>query len=177
MMKMEKARGELCGDRVLVAGEADANRIHQKGFFGKLLEGGRLQLAPVEALFLAEQGKLEVYEGEREISFDQLMARFSRKDRLFPLKYAVYSDLRKRGYIVRTGLKFGAHFRVYEKGEKPPESHSKFLVRVVPESARFGMSDISGDVRLAHGVRKKILYAVVDDEGDVTYYSLERERL
>jgi hypothetical protein len=31
-------------------------------------------------------------------------------------------------------------------------------------------------VRLAHSVRKDMLFAVVDDEGDVTYYSLSRER-
>ncbi|MEM1689589.1 MAG: tRNA-intron lyase [Candidatus Hadarchaeales archaeon] len=173
----EIAKGELCGDRVIVADNLAANRIYQKGFFGKLLGDGKLQLAPVETLFLVEKGKLEVYERGEKLDFNQLMAKFSKKDKLLPLKYAAYSDLRGRGYIVRTGLKFGAHFRVYEKGEKPPESHSKFLVRVVPEHARFSVSDISGDVRVAQSVRKKILYAIVDDEGDVTYYSLNRERL
>lgn len=177
-MRMEEtAKGELCGDRVIVTDDVAANRIFHKGFFGKLLRDGKLQLAPVEALFLVEKGKLEVYEQEKKISFDHLIARLSRKDKLLPLKYATYSDLRNRGYIVRTGLKFGAHFRVYEKGEKPPESHSRFLVKVVPEHARFSVSDISGDVRVAQSVRKKILYAIVDDEGDVTYYSLDRERL
>jgi len=172
----EVAKGELCGDRVIVSGEA-ASRIHQRGFFGKPVGGARLQLAPVEALYLVERGKLEVYEEESRIDFDGLMRRFSKDDRLLPLKYAVYSDLRSRGYIVRTGLKFGADFRVYEKGEKPPDSHSKFLVRVIQEKAKLSVSDISGDVRLSHGVRKKMLYAVVDDEGDVTYYSVARERL
>jgi tRNA-intron endonuclease len=171
----EVARGEICGDRVILSGNA-AGRIHQRGFFGKPIGGGRLQLAPVEALYLVERGKLEVYEGDSRIDFDGLMRRFSKDDKLLPLKYAVYSDLRNRGHVVRTGLKFGADFRVYEKGDKPPESHSKFLVRVIPEKTRLCLSDISGDVRLSQSVRKKMMYAVVDDEGDVTYYSVERIR-
>ena len=33
------------------------------------------------------------------------------------------------------------------------------------------MSDLSSYVRVAHGVNKKLLFAVVDDENDITYYN------
>ena len=92
------------------------------------------------------------------------------------LKYLVYSDLRSRGYVVKTGLKFGAHFRVYERGKTPGEEHSLYLVHAIPEGSKLTPADLARAVRLAHSVRKRMLFAVVDDEGDITYYSLTRER-
>jgi len=50
------------------------------------------------------------------------------------------------------------------------------LVHAVPESARLSSTDMARAVRLAHSVKKSILFAIVDDEGDVTYYSMSRER-
>jgi tRNA-intron endonuclease len=91
------------------------------------------------------------------------------------LKYLTYSDLRSRGYLVKTGLKFGAHFRVYARGEAPGETHSAYLVHAIPESHKFTSTELARAVRLAHSVRKNILFAVVDDEGDITYYSIARE--
>lgn len=38
------------------------------------------------------------------------------------------------------------------------------------------MSDLSSYVRVAHGVNKKLLFAVVDDENDITYYNVEWTR-
>ncbi|MEW6592366.1 MAG: tRNA-intron lyase [Candidatus Hadarchaeota archaeon] len=163
--------------RVIVWEEAPANQLYQRGSYGKPLTGGKLQLAPVESLYLLDSGKIWVVDEEgKKLSFKELFSKFAEKDPEIALKYPVYNDLRSRGYIVKTGLKFGAHFRVYERGEKPGEAHSKFLVHSVPEGIRLTPSEIARAVRLAHSVRKKILWAIVDDEGDVTYYSLARER-
>jgi tRNA-intron endonuclease len=149
----------------------------EKGWFGKQLGEGRVQLAPVEALHLVEKGKLKVQdEGGAELPFEKLFTLFTQADPDFPLKYAVYSDLRSRGYIVKTGLKFGAHFRVYERGGKPGEAHSKYIVQAVPEWIKLTPTDFARGVRLARSVRKGMLFGVVDDEGDVTYYSLTREK-
>ena len=137
-----------------------------------------MQLAPVEALYLINGGKLKVIDPEsgRELGFKELSAILSKRDPELMLKYLVYADLRSRGYIVKTGLKFGAHFRVYDRGDKPGEAHSKFLVHAIPEGAKFTPAEFARAVRLAHSVRKTMLFAVVDDEGDVTYYSLTHER-
>ena len=149
----------------------------ERGYFGKSLGEGRVQLAPVEALYLVERGKLKVQdESGAEIPFEKLFTLFTQTDPDLPLKYAVYSDLRSKGYIVRTGLKFGAHFRVYERGDKPGEAHSKYIVQAVPEWIKLTPTDFARGVRLARSVRKGMLFGVVDDEGDVTYYSLSREK-
>jgi len=169
----EAFTGVLQGKRVMVWKGEEL----EKGWFGKPLGEGRVQLAPVEALYLVERGKLKVVdENGEEQSFERLFTLFTKTDPDFPLKYAVYSDLRSKGYIVKTGLKFGAHFRVYERGEKPGEAHSKYIVQAVPEWIKLTPTDFARGVRLARSVRKGMLFGVVDDEGDVTYYSLAREK-
>lgn len=168
----------LYKDKVMVWDEAQANQLYQRGSFGKPLSGGKLQLAPLEALYLLEGGKIHVIDhdtGER-IRFDELLARLTKRDPDLMLKYSVYADMRSRGYVVKTGLKFGAHFRVYERGEKPGETHSKYIVHAIPEGTKLTPTELARAVRLAHSVRKDILFAIVDDEGDITYYSLKRER-
>jgi tRNA-intron endonuclease len=168
----------LYKDKIMVWEEARANQLYQRGAFGKPLSGGKLQLAPIEALYLLESGKIRVLDREsgEKIKYRQLSGMLLKQDPDLMLKYPVYADLRSRGYIIKTGLKFGAHFRVYERGDKPGETHSKFLVHAIPESARLSSTDMARAVRLAHSVKKSILFAIVDDEGDVTYYSMSRER-
>ncbi|MCS7131842.1 MAG: tRNA-intron lyase [Hadesarchaea archaeon] len=165
-------------DKIMVWDEAQANQLYQRGAFGKPLSGGKLQLAPVEALYLLDCGKIRVIDRETKqpLKFDELAGKLAKQDPDLMLKYLLYSDLRSRGYIVKTGLKFGAHFRVYERGERPGETHSKYLVHALPEGAKLTPAELARAVRLAHSVRKDMLFAIVDDEGDITYYSLKRER-
>jgi len=49
--------------------------------------------------------------------------------------------LRDKGYVVKTALKFGADFRVYEKGRTPDEEHAKWIVFVEHESNKFSWQD------------------------------------
>jgi len=168
----------LYKNKIMVWDEVQANQLYQRGAFGKPLSGGRLQLAPIEALYLLEGGKIRVLDHEtgEKIAHKQLSALLTKQDPDLLFKYPVFADLRSRGYIIKTGLKFGAHFRVYERGDKPGETHSKYLVQALPESTRLSSTDLARAVRLAHSVKKSILFAIVDEEGDVTYYSLSRER-
>ncbi len=168
---------QLYKGKIIVWDEAQANQLYQRGSYGKPLTGGKLQLAPVETLSLLESGKLRVIDnGGKQLKFKNLSDKFTDTDPETMLKYTVYSDLRSRGYVVKTGLKFGAHFRVYERGEKPGDAHSKFLVQAVPEGIKLTPTELARAIRLAHSVRKKILWAIVDDEGDITSYALTRER-
>jgi tRNA-intron endonuclease len=67
----------------------------------------------------------------------------------------VYKNLRKQSYTVKTGLKFGADFRVYEKGKTPDESHAKWLVFVEHETNKNSWQDFSAKNRVAHSTKKK----------------------
>lgn len=158
-------------DRIIVDDVPAAGRLLQKGFGKKVGPGGMLELSLIEGLYLLGRGSIEITDGEREISAGDIIKIALEED--FQMKYKVYSDLRERGHIVKTGFKFGAHFRVYERGESL-SSHSKYLVHAVPEKEVYSFHEVSRIVRLAHGVKKEILFAVVDEEGDITYYKIER---
>ena len=56
------------------------------------------------------------------------MRKLKRKDNRIDVKLKVYSDLRVKGYVVKTALKFGGDFRVYDKGVRPGEDHAKWVV-------------------------------------------------
>ncbi len=77
--------------------------------------------------------------------------------------YRVYQDLRDRGLIVKSGFKYGTHFRVYVKSL---EEHSKYLVQVMKNAVH--LEELSRGVRVAHGVRKELLLAGFD--GDRVVY-------
>ena len=88
------------------------------------------------------------------------------------IKYAVFKDLREKGYIVKTALKFGADFRVYPKGVKPGKKHAKWIVFVEHETGKLTWHEFAAKNRVAHSTRKNLLLAIVDEEGDITYYEV-----
>ena len=170
----KKANALLDEDRSIILDEADASRLWNKGCFGEL-KRGQLELSLIETLFLMEIKKIGAKDASgKGVGFESLFKGCCQKYESFVPLYDVYKDLRERGYIVKTGFKFGAHFRLYERGTRPGEGHAKFLAHVLPEEHPFSLHDLSRSVRLSHSVRKKIWYAVVDSEGDVTYYEIIR---
>ena len=163
---------ELSGDLVIIR-EGNIAKIHEKSHYGNMTEDG-LQLSIIEELYLMEKGKLDVEIDSEDVSIENLF-KIIRKQGSFT-NYIVYRDLRNRGYVVKTGFKYGSEFRLYERGKFPGDGHSNYLVKVANENSQFMMSDLSSYVRVAHGVNKKLLFAVVDDENDITYYNVEWTR-
>ncbi len=171
---MEKvAEGELVKDRVIISEQNAIAELYDERYFGKVIEG-RLYLSLIEALLLVERGWISVMEKGKEIGFDELLERAKEFDEDVVTEYIVYRDLRNRGYIVKTGYKFGADFRVYDKGAKLGENHSKFLVKVLREECKVKLNELSASIRVAHTVKKRLVIGVVDSEGDVTYYKFTR---
>ncbi|MDI6724230.1 MAG: tRNA-intron lyase [Methanobacterium sp.] len=163
---------ELSGNLVIIK-DKKGIKLHEKSHYGNMSEEG-LQITLIEALYLAEKGKLKISKKGKNISIDEMFEMVRGED-LF-IKYLVYSDLRNRGYIVKTGFKYGSEFRLYERGKSPGDGHSDYLVKVVPENCEIPATDFSSYVRVAHGVNKKLLFAVVDEENDITYYNVEWTR-
>ncbi len=163
-------KGQLAGDIVTVKAEPAALRLNQRGYYGNL-ENDQLKLSIVEAAYLQEKNKLSIWEGENEITFDEMISILNKKG--LYLKFLVFRDLRERGYIIKTGFKYGSEFRLYERGKKPAREHSALLVRILHENSKLKVLDFSSYVRVAHGVNKKLILSVIDDEEDITYYQVE----
>lgn len=114
--------------------------------------------SPCEAMYLIESkkaiGKIKLKKNEKD-------------------NYLVFKDLRKKGYIPKAGLKFGADFRVYVKNEK----HARYLVHIVNEKDKIGFKDILTKTRIAHSTAKKLLIAIIDSQEDITYLEVDWVKL
>jgi tRNA-intron endonuclease len=148
--------------------------LHDRGFYGQRLHGrnadtGPLQLSLVEAAYLARQGALaldepRVVERGRAVEGE----RFDRRLR-------AYAALRAAGSVPKSGFKFGADFRTYDTFTTVDEmDHSNRLIRVVSPDHTFLPRDLSLDVRLAGGVRKRMVFALTDVNEGIDWLSVAR---
>jgi len=168
-------KGYFVGDKI-VSTSPNAFSLYEKSRIGEK-KGKKIEYANVEGLFLVEEGKMEIESGGKIMGEDSLLRRLKRNDKKIEVKYSVFSDLRKKGYIVKTALKFGAEFRVYEKGVKPGDDHASWILYTVRESEQMNWHDFAAKNRVAHSTKKKLLLGIVDDEGDVSYYEIGWTRL
>ena len=166
--------GILMADRVLVPEPECASALHGAHFFGKLI-GQALQLSLIEAAFLVELGALKLKDGKsnREVSLTALKRRARVLQPDFDLRLDAFKDMKGKGLIVKTGFKYGSHFRAYE-GD-PIKMHARYLVHAVPREYTAMWPEVSRAVRLAHGVKKEILLGRVSEK-EVEYVSLSRYR-
>ncbi|AXG05612.1 endonuclease [Haloplanus rubicundus] len=148
--------------------------LHDRGFYGQRLHGrnaesGPLQLSLVEAAYLARRGALglpepRVVERGRQVEGE----RFDRRLR-------AYAALRAAGSVPKSGFKFGADFRTYDGFTTVSEmDHSTRLIRVVSPAHTFLPRDLSLDVRLAGGVRKRMVFALTDVNEGIDWLSVAR---
>jgi tRNA-intron endonuclease, archaea type len=163
----------LARERVLLEGTDEARDLYNQSSYGVLLEDGKLQLSLLEGLFLSERGRINVVDGRgKNISFESYLRRAQKVEPEFWVRYCVFKDMRSRGYVVKTALKFGADFRVYDRGVKPGEDHARWVVYPVHEGERQTWFDFAAKNRVAHSTKKRLMIGIVDDEGDVTYYEI-----
>jgi len=83
--------------------------------------------------------------------------------------YLVFKDLRKKGYIPKAGLKFGADFRVYVKSEK----HARYLLHIAEEKDKASFKELLTKTRISHSTAKKLLIAIIDSQKDITYLEMD----
>ena len=171
---MNEIKSLLTKGVVTTENSQQARELHEKGSYGTILSDGRVRLSLLEAVFLSEKQKIITYDGKKKkISQEKIMEKAAKTEHDFWTRYPVYKDFRNRGYIIKTALKFGADFRIYERGVKPGQEHAKWIVYPVKESQKLTWQDFAAKNRVAHSTKKNLLIAIVDDEGDVTYYEIK----
>ncbi len=146
--------------------------VLEECWYGKRLDAERLMLRPVEAIYLARSGCLALHADGTPVDADAFLDAVAEKDVEIREKERAFADLRDKGYIPRTGYKFGHHFRVYS-GKK---THSEMLVHAILSGTALPMSTISRSVRLAHSVKKKMLFGCVQDM-NIRYVEFTRIKL
>eukprot|EP01137_Pigoraptor_chileana_P031574 Opistho-2@19595 len=113
-----------------------------------------LQLFPEEAFFLAHSlNCLRVHlptDGPERVflTSDELWGAFLATRASFPHSYAAYHHYRTKGWVPRSGLKFGLDYVLYDKG--PEYCHSSYGVIVRPAVAGTLDNAATGDPSLVH---------------------------
>ena len=173
-MAKEAVEAVFTKERILTESSDKARELFNQSRFGKLLESGKLQLSLLETLYLMESGKLQVLDGRnKKKDFDFVLKKAQKLEHNFWIRYCVFKDIRDRGYIVKTALKFGADFRVYDRGVKPGEDHARWIVYPVGENSTLTWHAFSAKNRVAHSTKKRLLVSVVDEENDCTYWEIK----
>ncbi|MGC8675529.1 tRNA-intron lyase [Fervidicoccus sp.] len=165
----EKFIGHLVGLKVLIKDTKIASKIYMDGFYGKpfgIKKPERreynevLELSLVEALYLVEKGKLSVLNSEgKEMSFDELLNEAYNRIKSFKSLYIIYRDLREKGYVVRSGLKFGSDYSLYRHG--PGIEHAPYLIHVYEGDEIIDPIELVRMGRLSHSVKKKFMLGIV----------------
>ena len=164
----EKPIAYYYGTRVIVWDITSSRYIWSLGFYGKPIGISKprspefespLLLDLLEALYLLEKDYIRILnENGEELSIGRFI-RMSRRSYVnFDEKYLVYKDLRDKGFVVLSGLKFGVDFAVYRKG--PGMEHAPYLVDVVIFNESISGDELIRAGRLATTVRKRFILAV-----------------
>lgn len=139
------------------------------GQFGtyKAEQRGRLNKLDVyETLLLMKHANLTLINSSQK----ELIAVAKKRRPDFPLMYQVYEDWRLRGFVVKSGFKFGTHFRLYMPGASPVKEgeewvHSRHVIHVFPRRAKMIISEWARAIRVAHSVKKTFILAIPGRSG------------
>src|SRR3989338_3672039 len=109
--KKPPVKSYLAEQRVMTESSDEARELYNKSRFGTLLETGKVQMSLLEALYLLEKERLVVLDGKNKaVPFETFLKKAKKLEPNFWIRYCVFKDIRNRGYIIKTALKFGADF-------------------------------------------------------------------
>src|SRR3989338_2390099 len=151
---------QLLGERVIADECDEARALYDSSRYGEPLDK-KFQYSFIESSYLLERGKLKIFSNKKELKYDDFLKKATKLEKNFWVRYCVFRDLRRRGYIVKTALKFGADFRVYDRGVKPGEDHAKGVVLPVQETSSLTWYEFSAKNRVAHSTKKRRLLGFV----------------
>jgi len=182
--KIEKTQveGILEKSKVIISNKEGIEEFYNNSYIGtieKIDKGDEiLILEPIEVLLLIERRRILLWEDNDKnkslLDFESLLTYFTQFDDRLWQKYVIYMDLRKRGYIVRTGYGDGIEFLVYKRGADFEKDSAKFLIYPVFEGNPIELRDLDKISRVAMSSRKDLIVATVDRLSKPIYYSVKK---
>ncbi|WP_018256791.1 tRNA-intron lyase [Halomicrobium katesii] len=149
-------------DGVVRAGKRAREQFYDSSGYGRPVDAGKLELAPVEAAHLLYRGDLDGVDGMglRELLNSALLSE---------VDFFVYKDLRDRGFYCsparseRVTDPDGCDFVVYPRGKGPWDDAVAHRIRVVSERETVPAADLGA-----------CALAVVDEESEISYFETHR---
>ncbi|XP_002736770.1 uncharacterized protein LOC100374985 [Saccoglossus kowalevskii] len=146
-----------------------------------------LQLSLEEAFFLSYGlGCLTVLDKDKNsLNLSDMWLRYCAINPRFISSYAVYHYIRSKGWVPKTGIKFGSDYIVYKQG--PPFYHSTYsvLISMVDEDTLLSCEDeqrpltwpvICGMSRVTEHAAKEIMFCHVIKPSDMTAEEMKSPR-
>ncbi|ACP55657.1 tRNA-intron lyase [Saccharolobus islandicus] len=169
----------LVGSKVLIPNVDESRYIYSNGFYGKAIgiskpKGPKdiirpLELSLIESVYLAKKGLIKVIDKNGEVlEYEKLYEYSSKIINKFDIMYRVYEDLREKGFIVRSGVKYGADFAVYTLG--PGLEHAPYVVIAVDIDEEITPHELLSFGRVSHSTRKRLVLALVDRKSESVRY-------
>lgn len=162
---VETYQGKLYEEGVFVE---EPGSLPELGY-GFSEEGGVL-LPDVASIHLQRRGVLQVFDGEEEAPFEVILKRGLSSDHIFFLKYLVYRDMRSKGRRIRAGTNGMPYLWFYEKPSRPC-SH---IVAIYSRNESIPLDELDQLLVIGGRFKKGIYLALVDEEGEVSYYEIKR---
>ena len=182
--KTEKIQleGIIKKDKVIISDSKGLEEFYNTSYIGTIEQNSDKQdilvFNAIEILLLSERNRILLWKDNdknKELhNFESLLIYFTQFDDRLWHKYIIYMDLRKRGYLVRTGYGDGIEFRVYKRGADFEKDTAKFLIYPVFEGAPIELRDLDKMSRVAMGSRKDLIVATVDRLSKPIYYSVKK---
>ncbi len=151
----------------IIDDEASGKELYEKywiGQFGTYKAAHRGKIAKLdihETIYLLKHGNLSL----KNTKLKEIWVEANERIKYFEDMYSVYENWRNKGYVLKTGFKFGTHFRIYFPGASPIREndewiHSRHVVHIFPRKSKMLISEWSRAIRVAHSVKKTFILAI-----------------
>ncbi|MBN1896978.1 MAG: tRNA-intron lyase [Candidatus Aenigmarchaeota archaeon] len=177
VMKIRKSAAKIIWDSESAMGVFDDKagiELYKDWWLGQIgvykqERGSILKLNFFEVMLLSKRFGFKVVDAKtgKATTSGKIMDEISKRREFAKAMYQAYEDWRLRGYIVKTGFKFGTHFRIYFPDASPLREtgdgkwvHSKHVLHIFPKEEKLLVSEWARAVRVAHGVKKTFILGV-----------------
>jgi len=168
MVKKEIFQANLNG-KTISSNSKKAYTFFSENFFGEKVNE-KIVYFPAEGFFLFKNKDMKILQNKKKLNENEVIKKFERIDKKFQAKYRAYEELRKKGLILKSGVKYGSDFSVYEKGKKPGKAHSSWLLSVEESSKKINWQEFVLKNRVANSTKKKVLIALQGEDGNLLFY-------
>lgn len=157
------------------------NEIYLEKDFSSLLEenigivnGDILLIENYEALYLLYKNRAVLLKDNSQLSFNEALTFFSSIDMRCWERFLVYNYFKEKGYHVRRGYNGQFDFLIYEKKGDERTNIATHFVKILYEGKSISMEDFDKILDFSRKMRKGLILAIVDSNGDVTTYEASK---
>ena len=156
---------EIKNNEIIVKGDS-SNLINEK--IGEHADNKHV-LRPYEAFYLYYNKKAIILKNTKVLEDSEIIRELSKIDKDFWIKFIVYNDLRRRGFFAKYIEEKIACFLGYKGRKEQVASH---IIIVLTEGKEIKLKTLKMIAEKYIRLKKIILLAIIDKEGDITYYEM-----